>query len=312
MKKKLLLMLALVISATSFSQTVAIIGAFVNWTPANQIPMIQSSTDPNLFTLEYNFNGTTVMKFRANDSWGEAYGSSSNPSGFPSGTGIVTGSTDIAVPAGTYTMTFNIATKEYNFAGTPGFENVSITGAGVGGWGLDTDLLTTDGITYTIQNKTIATTPQGNPPTPSSDVKFRVHNFWDIQWGNAAFPSGIADKKNGPDPSNIPATPGMYDITFNIVTREYSFLPAGTLAVTNFENKNFSVYPNPTSSNWNITSGKNDITAVKIVDVSGKTVYSSGKTNSNLSVDTSKLAKGVYFAKVSSATANETIKLMKN
>jgi starch-binding outer membrane protein SusE/F len=306
MKKKLLLMLALVISATSFSQTVAIIGAFVNWTPANQIPMIQSLTDPNLFNLEYDFNGSTVMKFRANDSWGEAYGSTTNPSGFPSGTGVVTGSTDIAVPRGIYTMTFNIATKEYSFTGTPGFENVSITGAGVGGWGLDTDFVTTDGVIYTLQNITVA------PTGGSSDVKFRVHNFWDIQWGNVAFPSGIADKKNGPDPANIPATPGMYDIKFNISTREYSFLPAGTLAVTNFENKNFSVYPNPTSSNWNITSGKNDITAVKIVDVSGKTVYSSGKTNSNLSVDTSKLAKGVYFAKVSSATANETIKLMKN
>jgi starch-binding outer membrane protein SusE/F len=130
----------------------------------------------------------------------------------------------------------------------------------------------------------------------------------------SGFPSGVAQHDNEPNTKNIDVTvAGNYLISVNGTTKEYSFVLTSTLGVKDFENKNFSVGPNPTSSNWVITSGKNDITAVRIVDVTGKTVYTStGKATNNATIDASHLANGQYFAKISSATATETVKLIKN
>jgi hypothetical protein len=53
-----------------------------------------------------------------------------------------------------------------------------------------------------------------------ADVKFRVDNAWDNDWGGSYFPIGIATK-GGP---NIPVEAGKYMIIFNDLDGFYTFI----------------------------------------------------------------------------------------
>jgi hypothetical protein len=131
---------------------------------------------------------------------------------FPTGTAI--NSTDfIPVPAAFFSsITINIATGAYTFVLIP---PVSIVGDAVGGWppftGNDPNQLTsTDGVNYKIDK--LACTV--------GSAKFRQNNDWNINWGNAAFPSGTGT----PGGDNIAVSAaGTYDVTFNRVTGAYNF-----------------------------------------------------------------------------------------
>jgi len=60
-------------------------------------------------------------------------------------------------------------------------------------------------------------------PLSSGELKFRQENAWTINWGGFDFPAGTG-YQDGP---NIPVfSPGNYDITFNRITGEYSFVCA--------------------------------------------------------------------------------------
>lgn len=98
------------------------------------------------------------------------------------------------------------------------FDNIGMLGGStVTGWGSDTDMVTTDGVVYTLENVVI-TVPGSDP-----GVKFRQDDAWTTNWGGSGFPSGTASL-NG---ANIPATNGTYNVTFNLSTLEYSFVPVG-------------------------------------------------------------------------------------
>ena len=135
---------------------------------------------------------------------------------FPTGTAI--NSTDlIPVPAAFFSsITINIATGAYTFVLIP---PVSIIGDGVGGWPgsagnpgpLDINqLISTDGVNYKIDK--LACTV--------GSAKFRQDNSWNVNWGNAAFPSGTGTQ-GGADIAVSAA--GTYDVTFNRVTGAYNF-----------------------------------------------------------------------------------------
>lgn len=94
------------------------------------------------------------------------------------------------------------------------FPSIGIIGdATPTGWDSDTDMTTTDGVTYTIENFTLG----------AGTVKFRQDNAWTNNWGGATWPSGTGIS-NG---SNIPSQPGLYNITFNLSTLAYNFEAAG-------------------------------------------------------------------------------------
>lgn len=98
------------------------------------------------------------------------------------------------------------------------FDNIGLIGGStVTGWDSDTDMVTTDGVIYTL-NDVVITVPDNDP-----GVKFRKDDDWAENWGGNAFPAGTATQ-NGP---NIPAVNGTYDVTFNLDTKEYSFVAAG-------------------------------------------------------------------------------------
>lgn len=75
--------------------------------------VIMSSTDGGInFTLNNVTLSDGQVKFRANNNWAVNWGGTT----FPSGTGVANGSTNINAIAGTYDITFNRITGEYNFA----------------------------------------------------------------------------------------------------------------------------------------------------------------------------------------------------
>jgi hypothetical protein len=89
--------------------------------------------------------------------------------------------------------------------------SLGIIGTAVNGWDADVDMITADGITYTLTSY----------PLSLGEIKFRQNNTWAISWGGTEFPTGIGY----PEGPNIPVfSPGNYDITFNRITGEYSFL----------------------------------------------------------------------------------------
>lgn len=89
--------------------------------------------------------------------------------------------------------------------------SIGILGTSLMGWDVDIDMQTTDGVTYTLLNY----------PLNVGFAKFRQDNNWIVNWGFTAFPSGYA-YQDGPD---IPIpTFGNYDILFNRITGEYSFV----------------------------------------------------------------------------------------
>jgi hypothetical protein len=89
--------------------------------------------------------------------------------------------------------------------------SIGILGTSLNSWDVDVDMQTTDGIKYTLLNY----------PLAAGLAKFRQDNSWSINWGSDTFPSGIGiqDGQNIPIPSF-----GNYDIIFNRITGEYSFV----------------------------------------------------------------------------------------
>ena len=89
-----------------------------------------------------------------------------------------------------------------------------------GNWTVDTNLTTTDNITYTLNNVVLTT---ANGADPDSGLKFRQDGQWTLNWGSSNFPAGTATL-NG---ANILTIAGTYNVTFNRLTGAYSFIASG-------------------------------------------------------------------------------------
>lgn len=230
------------------------------------------------------------IKFRSNNNWSDPnWGGVTFPTGpdatNPGGNIVVT------VP-GTYDVTFDRPTGAYTFF----FPTIALVGSGAGGWPSDPQvdanvLTTTDGVLYSRSGQVIT----------DGEAKFRQGNDWSVNWGDSAFPSGTGTQGG----ANIATVAGTYDVTLDRVSGLYNF---GTLSTTSFAKSNFKVFPNPSNTNWSFTSAKDAITSIQVVDMLGKVVA----TSTSSTVDASALTTGVYFAKVATATATETIKVVKN
>ena len=83
-----------------------------------------------------------------------------------------------------------------------------------------------------------------------------------------------------------------------------------TLSNAEFETISFSVYPNPTSNNWNV-KGTNQINSVKVFDILGKQVMFLNPNANELTISSETLNSGLYFARINSNSGTSTIKLVK-
>lgn len=247
--------------------------------------------------VHYSLNDISLVngsvKFRQNHDWGMNWGEDS----FPSGTGVQDGaSIGIGVP-GHYSVVFNRTTGAYAFS----FHSIAIVGDGtLTGWPNDpqTDpnvLTTTDGVTYTLANITLQ----------NGGVKFRQDNSWAVNWGTNAFPSGNATQ----DGDNIPVTAGAYSITFNRMTGAFDF---AVLSTDDFGKLEYAAYPNPSSSEWTISGGNEILSMVELFDISGKKVLTVRPSAATVTLDAGPIGTGIYFAKVTTASGTQTLKLVRN
>ncbi len=100
------------VETAAYSFTPATIGIIGDATPGgwdNDTDMTPTGTTGEV-SLNMTLNGGNA-KFRAQDDWTFNWGSAA----FPMGTGVQDSPDNIPVTAGTYTITFNVNTREYNF-----------------------------------------------------------------------------------------------------------------------------------------------------------------------------------------------------
>jgi starch-binding outer membrane protein SusE/F len=285
--------------AAPIFNSLAIVGAGSpgGWPNDPQIdPNVMTTTDGIIYKIKNIALTADAIKFRQNNNWNIDTNWTGNA--FPIGILQVPGGNIAVTAAGNYDCIVNVVTGVYRF-NLSSQPPVAIVGAGAGGWPadpqIDTNLMATiDGENYTLNNLVLT----------SGDIKFRQNNnFVDQSWGGTAFPTG------SPSGSNLTATAGTWDVTFTRSTGAYSFTTS--LAVKNFKAASFKAYPNPTKNSWNITSGNDDITSVRVYDILGKSVYAKTASSKEVTVNAADLSKGVYFAKVSTANGTSTVKLVK-
>lgn len=242
---------------------------------------------------DYYFEAATGLKFAlTNDNttfWGNT--------AFPMGTATLGGG-EIPVPIGNFNVMFNKATLAYDFTPTP----ISITGDAALGWGQDVYLTSTDnGINFTGSNIVLT----------AGSLKFRSNSAYTKAWGSTAFPSGTSSLT---EPANIVITAadaGTYNVTFNRVTGDFTFVPS-VASVNQFGKNAVNVFPNPTNNVWNFASKNNTIETVTIADISGKTIFSNNVNALDFAVNAASFSNGIYFATVTSGKNTATYKLVKN
>jgi lipocalin len=88
--------------------------------------------------------------------------------------------------------------------------------------------------------------------------------------------------------------------------------PAAVVSAESFaRNNTVMAYPNPTQGVWNFTATNDVISSVEVIDVTGKTVAATNSAAAEVTVDASGLSKGIYFAKITSGAAVQTVKIIK-
>jgi choice-of-anchor B domain-containing protein len=119
------------------------------------------------------------------------------------------------------------------------------------------------------------------------------------------------------DTSTQPVMASKYEGAWGV----YPFLKDGKVLVSDMQNglyvfdvstivtvkensnvdKIVQLYPNPTSGSLNIKMNDNLTYEVEIIDCQGRNVYENNEVKSGLTIDLSKLTKGIYLAKTSSS-----------
>jgi hypothetical protein len=186
--------------------SVGIIGTAVNgW--YDDVDMVTS--DGITYTLTNYPLTLGALKFRQNNTWSINWGSTD----FPNGAGYQDGPDIPVISASNYDITFNRITGEYSFVCADNCHaGIGILGTAVPpdkNWETDVNMMTNDGITYMLNGYTFA----------DGEAKFRKDDSGDFTWGGASFPTGVATAGG----QSIPVVAGNYNVTFNIITGEYSF-----------------------------------------------------------------------------------------
>ncbi|MDA9353680.1 T9SS type A sorting domain-containing protein [Flavobacteriaceae bacterium] len=74
---------------------------------------------------------------------------------------------------------------------------------------------------------------------------------------------------------------------------------------------NISVYPNPSSSDWNFKTGNTVITSVEVFNLLGKRVVLQNNNSTNVAISTQGLTSGIYIARITTEQGVKSVKLIK-
>ena len=176
----------------------------------NDTDMYIDPTDTNQYYITLDLV-VGEAKFRQNDAWAVNWGAAD----FPSGVAIQDGPNVPIAKAGTYEITFDKSTGEYNFAEQVSYKSIGIIGSSTpGGWDTETAM---------IQDANNPDIWKLDLVLLNGEAKFRADSSWTVNWGNIDFPSGVGIL-DGP---NIPVDSGEYRVTFNAETAAYNFQAIG-------------------------------------------------------------------------------------
>jgi len=100
----------------------------------------------------------------------------------------------------------------------------------------------------------------------------------------------------------------------SVVAKTYYFdavsFNTTTLGTDQFEANVFKIFPNPTTSLWNIKAVQ-DVNTVQVYDVMGKLVINQNPNTKVFTINSQALNSGLYFAKMNFNGGTKTIKLIK-
>ena len=188
------------LSGSLMSQTIGMVGLFTEWGTNPDIVMTTLDNE-NYSATAIPFAVTGGMKFRQDSDWAVNWGGADFPMGV-----AVSGGSDIPVPAGTYDVTFNIVTGDYNFtAAATGYSVVNLVG-GFAPAATSLELATADGINYF----------RDNVPVVGNNVNIEVVG------GSTYGGSGLVGMAVA-NASAIPVADGYYNVIFNKNTLAYAF-----------------------------------------------------------------------------------------
>lgn len=92
---------------------------------------------------------------------------------------------------------------------------------------------------------------------------------------------------------------------------DFVFGEYATLSSTSFENIDVTVYPNPTTDVWNISTNSQIISLIEVFDMTGKRVIAMQPLSLSSQIDSSVLGSGTYILKITTEKASTTQKLIK-
>ena len=84
-----------------------------------------------------------------------------------------------------------------------------------------------------------------------------------------------------------------------------------TAGTENYNIIDVSIYPNPTGSLWNFTTGNSIITLVEVFNLLGKRVLSQKNNSINIAISAEGLTSGIYMARITTEKGNKSMKLIK-
>jgi hypothetical protein len=234
-------------------------------------------------------------KFRQNTNWIVNWGQT----GFPSGIGFNDGPNIPVSEFGYYNITFNRLSGAYNFSPGSFQRSVGILGNALNGWDVDEDMQTSDGILYSISGL-----PLGN-----GEVKFRMNDNWLCNWGSADFPAGTGTNND----VNIPVNGGLYDVTLDRYTGNYSFVPAVITNLSTAELPLLKTYPNPADESILLNCNTNETGRLRIMDLQGKLAieHNAIQLNGGKSISLNTLKQGVYLIEFQTEQHRLTQRLVK-
>jgi len=230
---------------------ISLIGTFIyNWN--GDIAMNRDAANPHEWTLTRSWYEDSEVKFRENADWTNNWGGAT----FPTGVGVNNGPDNIPLLAGTYDVTFNCNSLEYNFTeNTEACGEIGMVGEfnnwGDDGTGYPTDVyLVRDpvypslfSITYNFSGTTTMIF------RVDADITF--NNVW-----GGTYPGGAGVFG---DPNAVITVPGgKYHITFNCIAGDFYFERLGN-AITAPEVFALNVDGELTEADWDLSQSVSQV-----------------------------------------------------
>jgi len=202
MKHVLLFLISFFAISVIQSQTVGIVGPAANGWPSGDNPtpdIMLTDNGDGTHSIQALTLTTGAAKFRENQEWTVSYGGDTFPSG------SITGS-DIPVQAGVYDVVLDLNTNTYTFTDVGAFTEIELVGSALGS--SSAAMSTIDG-----ENYELSVTLFGD-----GDILFQETGTTNT-YGANSFPTGTATAGG----ASIPVSFGFYQVSFNLITGDFSF-----------------------------------------------------------------------------------------